>query len=80
MSVFGTIFLKKQTCSNCKQRSNPIARRGNWEVIGKMGSASVIKCTNCGAGLVMGLISDSYISPSGMKKMEAERDRTIGQS
>ncbi|MHB8278029.1 MAG: hypothetical protein ACYDIA_10310 [Candidatus Humimicrobiaceae bacterium] len=78
MSVFGTIFLKKQTCPNCKQRSNPIARRGNWEVNGRMGSASIIKCTNCGAGLVMGLISDRCISPSEMKRMEAERDRIIG--
>lgn len=78
MSVLGTIFLKKQTCPNCKQRSNPIARRGNWEVSGRMGNASVIKCTNCGAGLVMGLISDSCISPSDMKRMEAERDKMMG--
>ena len=78
MSVLGTIFFKKQTCPNCKQRSNPIARRGNWEVSGRMGSASVIKCTNCGTGLVMGLISDSCISPSDMKRMEAERDKMMG--
>jgi len=80
MSVFGVIFLKKQTCSNCKQRSNPIAGRGNWEVSGRIGSASVIKCTNCGAGLVMGFISDSYISPPDKKKKETERNRIISQT
>ncbi len=80
MSVIGTIFSRKQTCPNCKQRSNPVARQGDWEVSGRMGSASIIKCTKCGAGLVMGFASDSYITPSDMKRMESERDRIIGKS
>ncbi len=80
MSVLGTIFLRKQTCHNCKQRSNPVARQGYWEVSGRMGSASVIKCTKCGAGLVMGVMSDRHISPSDMNKMESERDKIIGKN
>jgi ribosomal protein S27AE len=79
MSMLGTIFSKKQTCPNCKQRSNPVAGKGNWEVSGRMGSASVIKCTNCGAGLIMGLMSDRYIPPADMKRIETERDKIIGQ-
>ena len=78
MSVLGTLFSRKRTCSNCGQRSNPVARQGDWEVSGRVGSASVIKCTKCGAGLVMGFASDSYITPSDMEKMEAERDKIIG--
>ena len=79
MSVWGAIFKKKQTCPNCKQSSNPIMGKGNWEVSGRMGSASVIKCTKCGAGLIMGMTSDRYIPPADMKRMETERDKIIDQ-
>ena len=78
MSILGTLFLRKQTCPNCKQRSNPIAGQGYWQVSGKMGGYSVIKCTKCGAGLVMGFASDSYIMPKDMKRLELERDKIIG--
>lgn len=79
MSVFGTLFSRKQTCPNCKQRSSPIARQGNWEVSGRMGNATVIKCTKCGAGLVMGMTSDKCISPTEMEKMEKDRDMIINR-
>jgi hypothetical protein len=52
--------------------------KGNWEVSGRIGSASVIKCTKCGAGLIMGMASDRYIPPAEMERMEAERDRILG--
>ena len=79
MSVFGTLFSRKQTCPNCNQKSNPIARQGNWEVSGRMGNATVIKCTKCGAGLIMGMVSDRYITPYEMEKMERERDVSINR-
>ena len=80
MSILGTIFKRKQTCLNCGQTSNPVAGQGDWKVSGKMSGSAVIKCLKCGAGLVMGTVSDSYIKPEDMKKMEAGRDRILGKN
>ena len=79
MSVISTLFSRKQTCHNCGQRSNPIANQGKWEVSGRIGGSSVIKCLKCGAGLVMGVVSDKYITPYEMEKMEKERDIIINR-
>lgn len=67
-------------CRNCGQKSSAIRGKGSWETIGKYNQRPLIKCTKCGAGLVLGMVINSYISSQEIQRLEKFKEESLSKN